>query len=377
MGDKSKLSTTKLLLNQYKGILSDPVEGFTVELEDENDLFKWKVYIEGPKDTCYEGGVFQLRLSFPADYPMLPPTLQFISEFWHPNVHTNGKVCISILHPPGEDDMSGERAGERWLPTQTVSSIMLSVISLLNDPNTSSPANVDASVEWRKDRPKYRARCQQLIAKANAEKPAHVVIPHPDTNVEEHQRHVEKMKILNKEFSIDDFAYEDEDGQDNDPDNDDQDEDFDDDDIEEDEGDEGMEDEEKVEKISKGKEKEAEDKKEKEKGKGKVEDHSEKPSHPTTSSNSIPPTGLQNSSSSSTIDSQLTKSNTHSSSSNSNSPSLILPEGANADNREISSSNNNNSSEPPHPETSRRGKGKVKKVKQSREGRKKDKCVLM
>lgn len=61
-------------------------------------------------------------------------------------VYPDGRVCISILHPPGEDEMSGEDASERWLPTQSVSSVLLSVLSLLADPNTSSPANVDASV---------------------------------------------------------------------------------------------------------------------------------------------------------------------------------------------------------------------------------------
>ena len=64
----------------------------------------------------------------------------------HPSVYPDGKVCISILHPPGEDAMSGELPEERWLPTQTVGTVLLSVISMLNDPNTSSPANVDASV---------------------------------------------------------------------------------------------------------------------------------------------------------------------------------------------------------------------------------------
>lgn len=61
-------------------------------------------------------------------------------------VYPDGRVCISILHPPGEDAMSGELPEERWLPTQTVGTVLLSVISMLNDPNTSSPANVDASV---------------------------------------------------------------------------------------------------------------------------------------------------------------------------------------------------------------------------------------
>ena len=69
---------------------------------------------------------------------------------WHPNIYENGEVCISILHPPTEDPQSGEHPSERWNPTQNVRTILMSIISLLNEPNCSSPANVDASVMYRK-----------------------------------------------------------------------------------------------------------------------------------------------------------------------------------------------------------------------------------
>lgn len=58
----------------------------------------------------------------------------------------NGEVCISILHEPGEDKYGYERPEERWLPIHTVETIMISVISMLADPNGDSPANVDAAV---------------------------------------------------------------------------------------------------------------------------------------------------------------------------------------------------------------------------------------
>jgi len=88
---------------------------------------------------------------FPAEYPNRPPKMKFISEIWHPNVHKDGEVCISILHEPGEDKYGYERASERWLPVHTVESIMMSVISMLADPNDESPANVDAAKEWREE----------------------------------------------------------------------------------------------------------------------------------------------------------------------------------------------------------------------------------
>ncbi len=64
-------------------------------------------------------------------------------------VEKNGDVCISILHEPGEDKWGYEKPEERWLPVHTVETILLSVISMLADPNDESPANVDAAVSGR------------------------------------------------------------------------------------------------------------------------------------------------------------------------------------------------------------------------------------
>lgn len=63
----------------------------------------------------------------------------------------NGDVCISILHEPGEDKFGYEKPEERWLPIHTVETIMISVISMLADPNSDSPANVDAAVSLDPD----------------------------------------------------------------------------------------------------------------------------------------------------------------------------------------------------------------------------------
>ncbi|NXC35033.1 UB2R1 enzyme, partial [Campylorhamphus procurvoides] len=143
-------SSQKALLLELKGLQEEPVEGFRVSLVDEGDLYTWDVAIFGPPDTHYEGGDFKARLRFPIDYPYSPPAFRFLTKMWHPNIYETGDVCISILHPPVDDPQSGELPSERWNPTQNVRTILLSVISLLNEPNTFSPANVDASVMYRK-----------------------------------------------------------------------------------------------------------------------------------------------------------------------------------------------------------------------------------
>jgi ubiquitin-conjugating enzyme E2 G2 len=64
-------------------------------------------------------------------------------------------VCISILHPPGDDPMQYEDASERWTPILNVEKILISVLSMLADPNDESPANVDAARMWRDNRKEY------------------------------------------------------------------------------------------------------------------------------------------------------------------------------------------------------------------------------
>lgn len=142
--------SSKALLLELKSLQEEPVEGFRVSLVEEADLYSWEVAIFGPPNTAYQGGYFKARLKFPMDYPYSPPGFRFITKMWHPNIYENGDVCISILHPPVDDPQSGELPSERWNPTQNVRTILLSVISLLNEPNTFSPANVDASVMYRK-----------------------------------------------------------------------------------------------------------------------------------------------------------------------------------------------------------------------------------
>ncbi|KJE95386.1 ubiquitin-conjugating enzyme E2 [Capsaspora owczarzaki ATCC 30864] len=155
-----------LLQRQLQELNRHPIEGFSAGLVDDSDIFKWEVMIIGPPDTLYEGGFFKAHLIFPREYPHRPPKMTFISEIWHPNVHHNGDVCISILHEPGEDKYGYEKASERWLPVHTVETILLSVISILSDPNDESPANIDAAKEWRENRDAFRKKVQRCVRKS-------------------------------------------------------------------------------------------------------------------------------------------------------------------------------------------------------------------
>jgi ubiquitin-conjugating enzyme E2 G1 len=127
-----------------------------VGLEDDNNMFVWDLIIEGPPDSLYTGGYFKAKMRFPHDYPNMPPEMRFVSKMFHPNIYEDGKVCISILHPPGKDAFNEqEREDEKWRPILGVDAVILSVMSMLQSPNIDSPANIEASVMYRDNRANY------------------------------------------------------------------------------------------------------------------------------------------------------------------------------------------------------------------------------
>lgn len=106
----------KRLMKEYKDLMTNAPSGILAAPENSENLFKWRVVIAAPSETAYEFGVFEAVMQFPQDYPLSPPTMRFVSQMYHPNVYPDGRVCISILHAPGDDPMHYESASERWSP---------------------------------------------------------------------------------------------------------------------------------------------------------------------------------------------------------------------------------------------------------------------
>ncbi|KAL5476213.1 hypothetical protein EMCRGX_G026129 [Ephydatia muelleri] len=159
-------SALKRLMAEYKQLTQNPPEGIVAGPKSEENFFEWEALITGPEGTPFEGGVFTTELNFPTDYPLSPPQMKFISEMFHPNVYPDGRVCISILHTPGEDPLGYEKSSERWSPVQSIEKILLSVVSMLAEPNDESGANVDASKMWRENRQQFNEIAQRLVCKS-------------------------------------------------------------------------------------------------------------------------------------------------------------------------------------------------------------------
>ncbi|AAS50829.1 ABR059Wp [Eremothecium gossypii ATCC 10895] len=156
----------KRLMKELQQLLRDSPDGIVAGPVSEDNLFLWDCLIEGPADSPYEGGVFNARLQFPRDYPLSPPKLTFTPSILHPNVYPNGEVCISILHAPGEDPNMYEEASERWSPVQSVEKILLSVMSMLSEPNVESGANIDACILWRDNRADFERQVQESVRRS-------------------------------------------------------------------------------------------------------------------------------------------------------------------------------------------------------------------
>ena len=83
--------------------------------------------------------------------------------FPDPRRYMDGRVCISILHEPGEDPLGYESSAERWSPVQSVEKVLLSVLSLLAEPNDESAANVDAAKMYRENREEFNQLAQKSV----------------------------------------------------------------------------------------------------------------------------------------------------------------------------------------------------------------------
>ncbi|KAJ8122761.1 hypothetical protein ONZ43_g1125 [Nemania bipapillata] len=153
------------------------------------NIFRWRLgLIVVNPDSAFNGGYFKVskilpssrsfaEMTFTEEYPYQPPTFRFLVPIYHPNIYPDGRLCISILHTPGEDITSGEQASERWSPLQGVESVLRSVLLLLDDPEINSPANVDASVMYRDSRDTYNKKAREIVEKSKHDIPEGFVMP--------------------------------------------------------------------------------------------------------------------------------------------------------------------------------------------------------
>eukprot|EP01026_Neomeris_dumetosa_P027829 TRINITY_DN2258_c0_g2_i1.p2 TRINITY_DN2258_c0_g2~~TRINITY_DN2258_c0_g2_i1.p2 ORF type:complete len:157 (-),score=12.57 TRINITY_DN2258_c0_g2_i1:560-1030(-) len=152
MANSSNAATLRLM-SDLKAVRQEPPEGVSASPLSEENMYVWTATIFGPDETAWEGGVFQLRLTFSESYPAKPPRVRFTSEMFHPNVYADGTICMDTIQ-------------DQWSPCHNVCTLLTSIQSLLTDPNCSSPANPEAAQLFQNSIKDYNRRIRKIAQKS-------------------------------------------------------------------------------------------------------------------------------------------------------------------------------------------------------------------
>lgn len=117
-----------------------------------DDIFSWKATLLGPTGTPYEGGVFYLKIFFTPDYPFKPPKITFETKIYHPNINSVGAICLDILK-------------DNWSPALNISKVLLSICSLLSDPNPDDPLVSEIANIYKSNKAQYEANAREYTLK--------------------------------------------------------------------------------------------------------------------------------------------------------------------------------------------------------------------
>ena len=111
---------------EFKDLKKEPDFTYSAGPIDNSDLYHWSATIGGPEDSPYAGGLYFLNIHFPVDYPFKPPKITFTTKIYHMNINAHGSICLDILKT-------------QWSRALTISKVLLSISSLLCDPNPEDP----------------------------------------------------------------------------------------------------------------------------------------------------------------------------------------------------------------------------------------------
>tara|TARA_Y100000768_G_scaffold382624_1_gene363332 strand:+ start:1877 stop:2335 length:459 start_codon:yes stop_codon:yes gene_type:complete len=120
------MTTIKRISADLKELLDNPPANCSAGPLNEDNLYEWQATILGPRDSPYQDGVFYLSINFTQEYPFKPPIIKFLTKIYHCNINSKGSICLDILK-------------NEWSPALTISKVLLSICSLMTDPNPSDP----------------------------------------------------------------------------------------------------------------------------------------------------------------------------------------------------------------------------------------------
>jgi len=138
-------SVTKRLQSELMTLMLSPTPGISAFPDADGNMMHWTATITGPTETPYAGLNLKLSFSFPANYPYGPPAVLFKTPIYHPNIDFSGRICLDILK-------------DKWSAVYNVQTVLLSLQSLLGEPNNASPLNNEAAQLHQKDPEQYQKK---------------------------------------------------------------------------------------------------------------------------------------------------------------------------------------------------------------------------
>ena len=134
--------------NEIKELKESPILNCSAGPKND-DLMIWEATIFGPKDTPYDGGVFTLDIDFTKEYPLKPPRVLFKTPIYHCNINTQGAICLDILK-------------DKWSPALTVGQLLLSICSVMSDPNPDDPLVPEIAESLLKNKDVHDANAREM-----------------------------------------------------------------------------------------------------------------------------------------------------------------------------------------------------------------------
>ena len=141
------MASLKRITREFTNFNKDPPTNCSAGPEGD-DLYHWTATIMGPEGSPYYGGVFYLNITFPSNYPFKPPKIAFITKIYHPNINSSGGICLDILK-------------DNWSPALTISKVLLSICSLLTDPNHDDPLVPEIARKFKDNRVQYEITARE------------------------------------------------------------------------------------------------------------------------------------------------------------------------------------------------------------------------
>ena len=135
------MASAKRIAKELTNFNKDPPANCSAGPECD-DIFHWTATIMGPNESPFEGGIFYLNITFPSNYPFKPPKVIFATKIYHPNINSSGGICLDILK-------------DNWSPALTISKVLLSICSLLTDPNPDDPLVPEIARPFKRNRAEY------------------------------------------------------------------------------------------------------------------------------------------------------------------------------------------------------------------------------